>query len=49
MLKSLAVREGDAYDGILLREDPIVRQMFQEACTKAGVKNSMEKYDKKSA
>jgi len=25
-------------------EDPIVRQMFDEACTKAGVKNLMEKY-----
>jgi hypothetical protein len=25
-------------------EDPIVRQMFEEACKKAGVKNLMEKY-----
>jgi len=25
-------------------EDPIVRQMFHEACAKAGVKNLMEKY-----
>ena len=30
-------------------EDPIVPQMFQEACVKAGVKNLMEKYYKKSA
>jgi hypothetical protein len=30
-------------------EDPIVPQMFQEACDKAGVQNLMEKYYKKSA
>ena len=30
-------------------EDPSVRQMFEEACVKAGVKNLMEKYYKKSA
>ena len=30
-------------------EDPSVRQMFEEACVKTGVKNLMEKYYKKSA
>ena len=30
-------------------EDPSVKQMFEEACVKTGVKNLMEKYYKQSA
>lgn len=30
-------------------EDPSVRQMFEEASVKTGVKNLMQKYYKKSA
>jgi len=28
-------------------EDPIVRQMFEQACAKAGVQNLMDKYYKR--
>ena len=30
-------------------EDPIVRQMFEEACAKAGIKSLMDKYYRKPA
>jgi hypothetical protein len=29
-------------------EDPLVRQMFEEACAKAGVKSAMDRYYNKS-